>query len=56
VGGEDWRGAASLLLTRFQTFVHAVREGVLSEEESELFSLLIEADLSEAEEDLFILP
>ncbi len=37
---SDWRGVVDLLLGRFQVFVHAVRGGELSAEESELFNLL----------------
>ncbi len=41
---EDWRGAASLLLSRFHTFVHGVRGGELTDKEEELFSLLVDAE------------
>ncbi len=47
ISEEDWRGAATLLLSRFQTFVHATRDGVLTDDEVELFSLLNEVGSDE---------
>jgi hypothetical protein len=45
---EDWRGAASLLLSRFEVFIHAFRGGELSAEESDLFEQLAkDAEVSE---------
>ncbi len=37
---EDWRGAAVILLSRFQVFIHAIRAGEVTAEESELFNLV----------------
>jgi hypothetical protein len=49
---EDWRGAASLLLSRFQVFLHAVRAREVTAEESELFELLNEWLDSEGDQDM----
>jgi hypothetical protein len=44
VQAKDWFGAARLILSRFQVFVHAIRGGELSSEESELFEALDRED------------
>jgi hypothetical protein len=46
VDAKDWPGAARLLLSRFEVFVHAIRGGELSPEESELFDSLVQLDVS----------
>ncbi len=54
---EDWSGAASLLLCRFRTFIHGIR-GNLTEEEEELFTMLLDAEEdndNEADNFVFIL-
>jgi hypothetical protein len=40
IGNGDWRGAAVVLLSRFEVFVHAARGGELRSEEVELFQAL----------------
>jgi hypothetical protein len=40
VSGGNWEHAAVILLTRFEVYVHALREGALCDEEVNLFSLL----------------
>jgi hypothetical protein len=49
VESDDLRGAATLLLSRFQVFVHAVRGSELTDDEEELFSMLNEIDAGENE-------
>jgi hypothetical protein len=43
VSNEDWRGFAFAIISRFQVFIHAVRAGELSSDESELFGFLDDA-------------
>jgi hypothetical protein len=38
---EDWGRAALTLLSRFELFVHYLRDGALRDEETDLFSLLL---------------
>jgi hypothetical protein len=40
IDAKDWSGVARLLLSRFEVFVHAIRGGELSDEESDLFEAL----------------
>jgi hypothetical protein len=40
IGNQDWRGSAVILLSRFEVFIHAIRDGELRAEEDELFCLL----------------
>jgi hypothetical protein len=39
---KDWRGAAVVILSRFEVYVHYLRGGELRDEEADLFSLLNE--------------
>jgi hypothetical protein len=41
VEAKDWKGCAVFILSRFEVFVHAIRGGELSDEESELFGWLV---------------
>jgi hypothetical protein len=43
IDNQDWKEAAIVLLSRFEVFLHAVRGGELSIEESDLFDSLNEA-------------
>jgi hypothetical protein len=42
IDAKDWPAAARLLLSRFEVFIHAIRGGELSAEESELFDSLVQ--------------
>jgi hypothetical protein len=39
---KDWRGAAIVLLSRFEVYLHAIRGGELRNDECDLFSALNE--------------
>jgi hypothetical protein len=47
IQAKDWCGASRIILSRFQVFVHAIRGGELSLEESELFDALVREELEE---------
>ncbi len=40
ITNRDWRGAAVLILGRFEVFIHSIRCGQLSPDEVELFDAL----------------
>jgi hypothetical protein len=50
IHAKDWKGCAMFILSRFEVFVHAIRGGELSEEESDLFCFLAEEGCKASEE------
>jgi hypothetical protein len=51
VDEEDWRGIASLIISRFHVFIHAVRAGEITADESALFEALDAWSSENAEDD-----
>jgi hypothetical protein len=41
IDAKDWAGVSCLLLSRFQVFIHAIRGGELSSDETDLFDALV---------------
>jgi hypothetical protein len=50
VHAKDWSGAARLILSRFEVFIHAVRGGEMSVEEAEPFEALTHVESSRDDE------